>query len=593
MRHNHKTRWSTLVLLALLMFPLTSFAASRSKPITHLDARVLQDVAQGPSTFWVIMREQADLSGAYTITDWKTRGEYVVKQLQTVATNSQGQLLDQLRVVDAAPESFWIVNALKVTGDSATLKEIAARDDVAEIVPDVTFSIPTPLPGKEEATIDTVEWGVNNIGAPLVWSTFGVRGEGIVVANIDTGVQFNHPALVSQFRGNQGNGVFNFNYNWYDPAHICGNPSLMPCDNNGHGTHTMGTMMGDDGAGNQIGVAPKAKWIAAKGCESNACTTSSLLSSGQWMLAPTDINNLNPRADLRPNIINNSWGNPNGSDPFYRSIVQAWVAAGMFPTFANGNSGPGCNTVGAPASYPESYGVGSYTSSNTISTFSSRGPSPFGGAKPNITAPGENIRSSWNNGSYNLISGTSMAAPHVSGAVALLWSAVPALIGNINQTRAYLDQSATDVSDLTCGGMASNNNVWGEGRLNIFAAIIMARGGVGTLSGTVRNSDSLAPISGATISLSGPASRTTTTNASGQYTLTNLPVGTYSVTVNKLNYEGDTATATILNGATTTQDFYLYPFSPCLGQSLEGDTHIICPCSTAPKGSGVNMPVCP
>ena len=175
-----------------------------------------------------------------------------------------------------------------------------------------------------------------------MWSTFGDRGEGVVVANIDTGVAYTHPALVNQYRGNLGGGVFDHNYNWYDPSHVCGNPSLAPCDNNDHGTHTMGTMVGDDGAGNQIGVAPGASWIAAKGCETSSCSDDALLMSGQWVLAPTDLQGNNPRADLRPNIVNNSWGNSDGSNLFYQATVQAWVASGIFPAFSNGNSGSSC-----------------------------------------------------------------------------------------------------------------------------------------------------------------------------------------------------------------------------------------------------------
>src|SRR5206468_1046938 len=197
----------------------------------------------------------------------------------------------------------------------------------------------------------------------------------IVVANIDTGVQFDHPALVRQYRGNNGDGTFDHNYNWFDPASVCGFPSVAPCDNVFHGTHTMGTMVGDDGAGNQIGVAPAARWIAAKGCESDSCTVASLLAAGQWVLAPTDLNGQNPRPDLRPHIVNNSWGGGSG-DPFFQSTVQAWVAAGMFPAFANGNNGQfGCGSASSPGDYPESYGVGAYDINNTIAFFSGRGPS--------------------------------------------------------------------------------------------------------------------------------------------------------------------------------------------------------------------------
>ena len=154
-----------------------------------------------------------------------------------------------------------------------------------------------------------MEWGVDRINAPQVWSTYNDRGENIVVGNVDTGVLYTHGALVAKYRGNHGGGNFDHNYNWWDPSQCARRGT--PCDNNGHGTHTMGTMVGDDGdpGTNQIGVAPHAKWIAAKGCETNSCSTSALLSSGQFMLAPTDLNGQNPQPNLRPDIVNNSWGN--------------------------------------------------------------------------------------------------------------------------------------------------------------------------------------------------------------------------------------------------------------------------------------------
>ena len=169
-----------------------------------------------------------------------------------------------------------------------------------------------------------------------------------VVANIDTGTQFNHPALVGQYRGNTGGGTFDHNYSWFDPSDVCGSPSLVPCDNNGHGTHTMGTMVGDDGnpGPNQIGVAPHARFIAAKGCETNSCSDSALLASAQWILAPTDLAGQNPRPDLRPNIVNNSCGG-GGGDPWYQASVDAWIASGIFPAFSNGNAGPGCASSGS------------------------------------------------------------------------------------------------------------------------------------------------------------------------------------------------------------------------------------------------------
>jgi hypothetical protein len=388
-----------------------------------------------------------------------------------------------------------------------------------------------------------------------------LRGDGIVVANIDTGVQFDHPALVGQYRGNLGGGTFDHNYNWFDPSHVCALP--QPCDNNNHGTHTMGTMVGDDGGANQIGVAPHAKWIAAKGCELSSCSDSALLSSGQWVLAPTDLAGNNPRPDLRPNIVNNSWGGDNGAaiDPWYRATLTAWTAAGIFGVFSNGNAGPSCNTTGSPADNLEAFSVGAYDISNVIASFSSRGPGEGGEIRPSVAAPGVNVRSSIPGNTYGNFNGTSMAAPHVSGAVALLWSLAPALVGDITQTRQLLEDTAIDTNDLTCGGTVDDNNVFGEGRVDVLEAAAAAPvGPVGSLDGTVTDAVSTSPIAGATLSLvvNGLA-RTATTAADGTYAFSNLPVGAYSVDATAFGYKDKTRPANIADGATTTRDFALLP----------------------------------
>ncbi|HEX6293175.1 MAG TPA: S8 family serine peptidase, partial [Herpetosiphonaceae bacterium] len=553
-------RWTTLLILAMLVFPLIASASSQPKPLARIDAKVLeQATAKNETTFWVILRDRADLQAAYGIKNWKERGDFVVNQLKAVAERSQKGLHGLLKSRGKTYESFWIANAIKVTADHATIKELAARPEVEQIINDDPQRLPEPIPGEEEARIQAIEWGISRIRADQVWSTFNVRGEGIVVANIDTGVLHTHPALVNQYRGRQADGTFNHNYNWHDPANACNNGRTVPCDNNGHGTHTMGTMVGDDGGTNQIGVAPRAKWIAAKGCESNSCSNSSLLSSGQWVLAPTDLSGQNARSDLRPNIVNNSWGG-GGNNTWYQSTVQAWVAAGIFPAFSNGNSGPSCATSGSPGDYAESYSVGAFDINNAIASFSSRGSSTLGGIKPDIAAPGVNVRSAWSNGAYNSISGTSMAAPHLAGAVALMWSSAPALVGDINATRTILDQSAVDTSDLTCGGTAANNNVWGEGKLDAFAAVDQSpRGPMGTLQGTVTNASTGAALSGATVQATGPSNRTTTTSSTGAYSM-QLPVGTYTLTVSLFGYSTQTITGVVIsNGVTTTRNVALAP----------------------------------
>jgi subtilisin family serine protease len=563
-------RAAVVAIAMALAFPI-ELSASPSSPV-GTSGRAMVDpsvqaalVSKGEADAWVVLKAHADLDAALSISDWNARGQFVVDRLTSIAESSQAGLRRMLaaRGVDFHP--FWIANAISVHADTATLDAVVGRPEVARVVADVPYRIPTPEPAVEQATISGVEWGIDRINAPKVWSDFGARGEGIVVATIDTGVLYTHAALVDRYRGNLGDGLFDHNYNWYDPSHVCGDPSLEPCDNNGHGTHTMGTIVGDDGVVNRIGVAPRAKWIAAKGCETSACSTSALLSAGQWMLAPTDLSGSNPRVDLRPQVVSNSWGNSNGADPFYRAMVDSWVSSGIFPVFANGNSGPACGTVGAPASYTKAYAVGAFDIGNVIADFSSRGPAPHkigGEVKPDITAPGVSVRSAWNNGqgAYKSISGTSMATPHVAGAVALILSAAPSIIGNSAAVRTLLDQTAIDMNDVSCGGTAGNNDVWGEGRLDAYAAVAQAPwGSRGVLTGVVRDAVTLGPLTGATVALTGTASRSTTTDDLGRYSLT-LPAGTYSVGSVRFGYQAAaTDGVVVLSGGTTTRDFGLAP----------------------------------
>ncbi len=465
-----------------------SAAAAKAKPLDKVERKVLdQTAAKGAATFFVVLKDKADLSQAKQIRKHGERTAYVYKKLNDFAGRSQARLRGLLKAANVDYKPFWIANTVRVTAGPKLLEKIAALPEVERVVAERRFQIPKPAPGRDQARIQTIEWNIDRIRAPEVWSTFGDRGDGIVVANIDTGVQFDHPALVRQYRGNLGGGVFDHNYNWFDPSEVCGSPSLAPCDNVFHGTHTMGTMVGDDGdpGTNQVGVAPHARWIAAKGCESNSCSDFALLASGQWVIAPTDLAGQNPRPDLAPNIVNNSWGTDNGGDPFYQATVDAWNAAGIFPAFSNGNNGFGvCGTVGAPGSYVNSYGAGAFDINNNIADFSSLGPSPFASElKPNVSAPGVNVRSSVPGGGYESFSGTSMASPHVAATVALMWSAAPSLVGDIATTRQLLDDSAVDTEDLSCGGTADDNNVWGEGRLDAFVAVDLSpRGPTGTLA---------------------------------------------------------------------------------------------------------------
>jgi subtilisin family serine protease len=487
-------------------------------------------------TVWVLMRQQPSLTQAKSQKDWKARGRAVYQVLTSNAQTSQAALSQSLTNRSIKHEKYWIVNAIKLSADQALIDELGRRSDVAKVVPDKTYHVPPVARSARVKGVNGTEWGIDAIRAPEVWSQLGVFGDGIVVGSIDTGVEFNHPALVEQYRGNLGSGNFDHNYNWFDPASVCGFPSDVPCDNASHGTHTMGTMVGDDHAGNQVGVAPHARWMTAKGCESFSCSLSSLVTAGQWMLAPTDLSGQNPLPELRPHIVNNSWGSDSGGDDFYRAIVQSWVAAGIFPAFSNGNAGPFCGSVGSPADYPESFTSGAFDVFGNIADFSSRGPSLNGLGKPAIAAPGVSVRSSVPGGGYDFFQGTSMASPHLAGAVALLWSGSDALVRDIDATRALLSSTAIDVNDTSCGGTPENNNVWGEGKLDAFAAVDQApRGPTGYLAGHVLASGGGAVSNALVVASAGTVSRSANTDAEGAYNL-RLPIGTYDVSVSAFGF---------------------------------------------------------
>ena len=512
-------RLLAILALVVLVLPLpvaASQPAAQDAPGAPIEPAVTtQMAAEGQASYWVVLKPQANLSGASRIADWNERGQWVYDRLTSFADHTQAGLDALLAKSGAQYTRYWIVNAIYVTSDDAVLNAVRGRPEVQEILAPVTFSIPKPEPGVEQATIDSIEWNLTAIKAPNVWSTYGDTGQGIIVANIDTGVQYDHPALAGKYRGNLGGGSFDHNYNWYDPSKICSSSGSLPCDNHGHGTHTMGTMVGDDGAGNQIGVAPGARFIMAKGCESGSCSGTALTASAQWILAPTDLNGANPRSDLRPHVVNNSWGAGSG-DFWYQGMVQAWVASGIFPAFSIGNSGSGCGTANSPGDYPESYASGAFDINGAIASFSSRGPTFSGGlTKPNIAAPGVSVRSSLTTNSYGSWSGTSMASPHTAATVALMWSAAPALVGDIAGTRAILDQTAVDTSDLNCGGAAANNNVWGEGKLDALAAVARSMTGAPSIrinDVPVTEGNSGATNANFTVSLSAAANGTVTVN---------------------------------------------------------------------------------
>jgi serine protease AprX len=456
---------------------------------------VIEHTAYGQQAeFFVVLADKADLSGAAY---WQTKadkGRYVYNTLLNKARTTQGPIVQWLRERNLEYQSFYIVNVILVKGTREVVAALAARPDVARIEgnPRIQNQLPQPeVTGEAPASgarPQTIEQGIQYTHAPDVWA-LGFRGEGITVASADTGVRWTHNALKPHYRGWDGQNA-DHDYNWHDSIHdsvgnVCGNNSPEPCDDLGHGSHTTGTMIGDDGAGNQIGMAPGAKWIGCRNMDANTGTPARYIECMQWFLAPTRIDGSDPDPTKAPDITNNSWECPASEGCSFDTLqaaVEAQAAAGIMMCSAAQNSGPGCSTVqNPPGIYEATYSVGALVNgSDTIAGFSSRGPVTVDGSnriKPDITAPGTNVRSSTNgsDSSYASFQGTSMATPHIAGAIALLWNAIPSLRHQLTQSRNTLNTSAVHVASAACGDAGPPNNVYGWGRVNILAAV----GGVG------------------------------------------------------------------------------------------------------------------
>jgi uncharacterized repeat protein (TIGR01451 family) len=453
-------------------------------------AVLVQMKSEGQTEFILLLADQADLTAADSLPTKHQKGQFVYQAL-AAAAEGQASLLAQLNAQNVEHHGFWIVNMVWVrTDDDLILAQLAQRPDVAHIFANPYTAldrVPAGAPAAEPAG-GAVEWNLDLVSAPAVWAE-GVTGEGVVIAGADTGYDWDHPALQDQYRGWDGISA-DHNYNWHDAIHSgggsCGANTQAPCEDFSHGSHTMGTMVGDDGGSNQVGMAPGARWIGCRNMNVGVGSPTTYSECFQWLLAPTDLNGQNPRPDLAPHIINNSWSCPVSegcTDPdVLKLIVENLRAAGILVVVSAGNSGSACSTVSTPAAiYGASFSVGATDISDAIAGFSSRGPVTFdssGRMKPNISAPGVSVRSSVNGGGYSTSSGTSMAGPHVAGLAALLIEAAPELAGNIDLIETIIESTAVPLTTSEgCGGDGPTdvpNNTYGWGRIDALAAYDLA-----------------------------------------------------------------------------------------------------------------------
>jgi len=473
---------SIALLVAAVVLPPSGTAATRDVS-AKISAPVLGATANGDvSSFLVILRSQADVSGAAFLGTKIAKGRYVYSTLRAHADRTQAPIKAMLDRMGATYRSHYLENLLVVSGNRALVDALAARSDVALIEPNLlvrSANLPAAPAVIAPATRapDAIEWGVKKIRAPQVWMT-GDGGQGIVLGNIDTGQQWDHPALKEHYRGWNGTSA-NHNYNWYDT--IEGSPT--PIDPNGHGTHTVGTMVGDDGGTNHIGVAPKAKYMTCRSMDEGGLgDPSTYITCLEFMLAPFNLQGQNPNPDLAPVSVSNSWycGIPTEcpSQGSLYTAVHNLRLGGILPVFSAGNNGPLCATVGIggpPAQYDDSYSVGSSDMFDQLSSFSSRGPASVPGdtlIKPDIVAPGSSVRSSYPPSTYADHCGTSMASPHINSTIALILQAKPQLIGDPDGIESLINSTAWHRTSSDCSSNGSYpNNLYGYGLVNAEKAV--------------------------------------------------------------------------------------------------------------------------
>jgi len=441
-------------LTALLLGALSPAASGRTTPTdgdSALSPAVQAILASlGPAdmtTVVVTLRPRADLT-AVRGSNRAARLQDTIRALRATADSSQAPIRARLRTQSArgtvartAP--LWVVNGISVTATADVIRELATRADVASIAADEIAVVPAA--GPAEPNLVTV-------GAPALWD-LGQTGQGVVVATLDSGVDMSHPDLASRWRGGTNS--------WFDPY---GQHPTTPTDLSGHGTATTGVIVGGDAGGTSIGMAPGARWIAAKIFnDQGGATATAIHQAFQWVLDPDH----DPSTADAPQVVNASWsiGAGPGCDLSFQPDVRALVAAGILPVFAAGNYGSGGSTSASPANYPESLAVGALNGNGLVLSASSRGPSTCGGRSgvfPDVVAPGVDILTTDRYGLYQVASGTSVSAPHAAGALALLLGAFPGL--PVERQRTALLGTAIDL------GPSGPDMAYGYGRLDVLAA---------------------------------------------------------------------------------------------------------------------------
>ena len=441
------------------------------------------------------------------------RGRYVFEKVTEHHRLTEKHLKNLLPGVKIS-SSIPISNSFLITVNDAQLGKLLNDPEVVEIHTNEPFHVALPtikmdkaMPSKSvviphrlvkvvEERQEIIQWNVGKIGADRVWTMGGPRsrGQGIVYAIADTGVAYQHPNIFINYLGRRTDGSINHNYAWYDGVRRevaqegemkCPIGSPVPCDDQGHGTHVTSTAVGGDG----FGVAPGARWMACRNMDRGVGSPETYLNCLNFFLAPHDLQGGNARPDLRPHVVGNSYGCPDSegcSKHAMTAAMEALRAAGVFMSVSAGNEGPRCGTISDPPALEKSViSVAATDVNDNLADFSSRGPCSVAGTayrKPDVSAPGVRVLAAYPGDGYRVLSGTSMASPHVGGAVALISAMCPCLLRNVDAIQDLLQSTALPLfppkGQVLCGIDEANsvpNNHFGYGRINVLAAVKKCR----------------------------------------------------------------------------------------------------------------------
>lgn len=453
----------------------------------------------------LVFQEQEPLADWNNEWTKEEKGLFVFRSLNKQAEKQQARVQQLLQQHKIPFRSFAVANCIHAVLSPETINILAQYPEIERICFDSPQRINLPTTDESihmQQRGPDISWGLQKMQVPAVWD-LGIKGKGVVVAGEDTGVKWDVGPIKERYKG-YSNGQVDHNYHWHDAIHAisplsgspdnpCGLNVKEPCDDNAHGTHTVGTMVGsaDDVS---FGVAPEAQWIGCRNMERGNGAPSTYIECFEFFLAPHDLDGKKADALKAPHVINNSWycsleeGCDTSTFPVMERVVDNLRKAGIVVVVSAGNDGAACSTLNhIPALFDGSFTVGSVKEDLQISGFSSNGPVvnyKEVRVKPNVVAPGSDVISVLPNGTYASWSGTSMAGPHVAGLVALIISANPNLAGQVERIEQIIEETAQPlVSGFDCWpytGTTIPNNTFGFGFVNAKAAVDKARTVVST-----------------------------------------------------------------------------------------------------------------